>query len=171
MKRNYFCGGKEKYNITGTCACVCVCVCVCVRACVLSLFSCVQLFEIWTTAHQAPVYTAIVKMDNQQRPTVQFMELCSMLYANLESREFGWEWMHVLWMAEFLHCSPETTTTLLISYIPVQNVSGVKKKKSHALTFCSTATSMFNMSMWSGCVRHWSKSGLSSEPVWWPTMT
>ena len=79
MKRNYFCGGKEKYNITGTCACVCVCVCVCVRACVLSLFSCVQLFEIWTTAHQAPVYTAIVKMDNQQRPTVQFMELCSML--------------------------------------------------------------------------------------------
>ena len=29
---------------------------------------------------------------------------------------------------EFLHCSPETTTTLLISYMPMQNVCGVKKK-------------------------------------------
>jgi len=30
-------------------------------------------------------------------------------------------------MAEFLHCSPEVITTLLIGYIPIQNVFGVKK--------------------------------------------
>ena len=29
-------------------------------------------------------------------------------------------------MAESLHCSPETTTTLLIGYTPIQNVFGVK---------------------------------------------
>ena len=30
-------------------------------------------------------------------------------------------------MAESLHCSPETITTLLIAYTPMQNVFGVKK--------------------------------------------
>ena len=30
-------------------------------------------------------------------------------------------------MAESLHCSPETVTTLVISYTPIQNVFGVKK--------------------------------------------
>ena len=32
-------------------------------------------------------------------------------------------------MAEYLHCSPEATTILLISYTPMQNVFGVKKIK------------------------------------------
>ena len=32
-------------------------------------------------------------------------------------------------MAEFLHYSLETTTILSISYIPIQNVFGVKKLK------------------------------------------
>ena len=32
-------------------------------------------------------------------------------------------------MAESLHCSPETTTTLLICYTPIQNVFGFKKLK------------------------------------------
>ena len=31
-------------------------------------------------------------------------------------------------MAEFLHCSPETTTTLLIDYTPIQNKFQKKKK-------------------------------------------
>ena len=31
-------------------------------------------------------------------------------------------------MAEALHCSPETITTLLIGFAPVQNVFGVKNK-------------------------------------------
>ena len=30
-------------------------------------------------------------------------------------------------MAESLCCSPETTTTLLVSYTPIQNVFSVKK--------------------------------------------
>ena len=32
-------------------------------------------------------------------------------------------------VTESLPCSPKTTTTLLIGYIPIQNVFGVKKKK------------------------------------------
>ena len=31
-------------------------------------------------------------------------------------------------MAEALLCSPETITTLLIGYTPIQNVFGIKKK-------------------------------------------
>ena len=33
-----------------------------------------------------------------------------------------------VYMAESLHHSPETTTTLLVGYTPIQNVFGVKKK-------------------------------------------
>ena len=32
-------------------------------------------------------------------------------------------------VAESPHCSLETTRTLLISYTPMQNISGLKKKK------------------------------------------
>ena len=35
------------------------------------------------------------KMDNQQGPTVQHMELCSILCGSLEGRESGGEWIHV----------------------------------------------------------------------------
>ena len=62
MKRNFTVGEKKSIKSHA--------LIMCVRVCVLSLFSCVQLFAIWTTARQAPVYTAIFKMDNQQRPTV-----------------------------------------------------------------------------------------------------
>ena len=34
-------------------------------------------------------------------------------------------------MAESLRCFPVTTTALLISYTPVQNVFGVKKEKKN----------------------------------------
>ena len=41
-------------------------------------------------------------MDNQQGPTVEHMELCSMLCGNLEGREFGGEWIHVyVWLRPF----------------------------------------------------------------------
>ena len=37
-------------------------------------------------------------------------------------------------MAESLCCSPETTTTLLICYTPIQNAFGVKKiNKEHTV--------------------------------------
>ena len=43
-------------------------------------------------------------------------------------RGLGEEWVHVC-KAKSLCYSLETTTTLLISYTPIQNVLGVKKKK------------------------------------------
>ena len=65
------------------------------------------------------VHTAVFKMDNQQGLTVQHMEL-SVMYQ--PSWEGCWGKMDTcLPMAESLHCSPETTTTLLIGYTPLQN--------------------------------------------------
>ena len=48
------------------------------------------------------VHTAICKMDNQQGPIVQHMELCSMLCGSLDGRRFGGEWIHVyVWLIPF----------------------------------------------------------------------
>ena len=44
---------------------------------------------------------------------------------------FGREWVHAYLMAESLHYLPETTTTLLIGYTPIQIGFGVKKKKKN----------------------------------------
>ena len=41
---------------------------------------------------------------------------------------FKREWVHAYLMAESLHYLPETTTTLLIGYTPIQIGFGVKKK-------------------------------------------
>ena len=44
----------------------------------------------------AHAHTAIFKMDNQQGPTVQHRELCSMLCGSWDGgRELGGEWIHV----------------------------------------------------------------------------
>ena len=40
---------------------------------------------------------------------------------------FKREWVHAYLMAESLHYLPETTTTLLIGYTPIQIGFGVKK--------------------------------------------
>ena len=67
-------------------------------------------------------------MDNQQGPTVQHMELCSMLCDSLDGREV-WERMDTCkCMAESLCCPPETTTTLFIGYgfSSVQSLSCVQ---------------------------------------------
>ena len=37
-----------------------------------------------------------------------------------------------IWMTEFLHCSPETVTTLLIGYTPIQNKKSKVWKKAWA---------------------------------------
>ena len=73
------------------------------------------------------VHTAIFKMDNPQKPIAQYMELCSMLYGSLDERQVWGRMDTCICMTESLHCSPETTTTLLIFYTPIQNVFGVKK--------------------------------------------
>ena len=64
------------------------------------------------------VHTAIFKMDNQQWPSVAHRELCSMLYGNLDGREVWGRMDTCIYMAEYFHGSPETITTLLISYTP-----------------------------------------------------
>ena len=62
------------------------------------------------------VHTAVFKTDNQQGPTVQHRELCSMLCG-------GWDgsWMpeNGSMYIEPLCCPPETITTFLISYTPI----------------------------------------------------
>ena len=67
-------------------------------------------------------------MDNQQRHTVWLRELCSMSSGSLAERGF-WERMDTcLCMTEFLCCPPETITTLLMDYTPIQNKKFKNKK-------------------------------------------
>ena len=54
-------------------------------------------------------------MDNQQGPTVQHRELCSVLYGSPGGRELGGEWIHVyVWLSPFAvylklsHCQSGT---------------------------------------------------------------
>ena len=73
-------------------------------------------------------HTAIFKMDNQE-PTVEHVELFSMLCGSLDGKEV-WRRMDTgRCMAKSLHCSPETMTILLISYTPKKKKKVQKKKK------------------------------------------
>ena len=65
------------------------------------------------------MYTAIFKMGNQQGPTVQHRELCSMLCGSLDGRGVWGRKDTRICMVESLCCAPETTTTLLIGYTPI----------------------------------------------------
>ena len=60
-------------------------------------------------------------MDNQQGPSVQHMELRSMLGGSLDGRGVWGRVGTCICIAESLHCSPEIVTTLLIGYTPMQN--------------------------------------------------
>ena len=62
------------------------------------------------------MYTTIFKMNKQQGPIVQHMELCSMLCGSLDGRRVWGRMYTRICIAEALHCSPETITTLLIDY-------------------------------------------------------
>ena len=66
------------------------------------------------------VHTAIFKMRNQQGLTVSHRGLCSMLCGSLDRRGVGGRTDTCICMAEFLHGSLETITTLLISYISIK---------------------------------------------------
>ena len=72
--------------------------------------------EVW----DGRVHTAIFKMDSKQRPTVQLMELAQCYLAAWMGREFGRRGTCTR-IAECLPCSPETITTLFISYNPTQH--------------------------------------------------
>ena len=48
------------------------------------------------------LHTAVFKMDNQQGPTVQHREVCSVLCGSLDGRGVWGEWIHVyVWLSPF----------------------------------------------------------------------
>ena len=60
--------------------------------------------------------TVVFTTDNEQGPTVEHRELCSLSHGSLDGRGV-WERMDIcICMAESLCCLPETMTTLLIRY-------------------------------------------------------
>ena len=56
-------------------------------------------------------------MDNQQGPTAEHRELCSISCGSLDGRGVWGRWDICVCMVESLCCPPEMTTTLLISYV------------------------------------------------------
>ena len=68
------------------------------------------------------LHRAIFKMDNQQGPTAEPRKLCSMLCGSLVQKGVWGRMDPCMCMAESLRCLPETITTLLIGYIPIQNI-------------------------------------------------
>ena len=113
-------------------------------------------------------------MDNQQRPTEEHRELCSVLCARLGGSGAGGRMGPCMCMAESLHCSLQTTTTLFIGYTPIQSVFGVKKKKKESFVkkkrknkMCFSAVSTMSKAETSGkwvLEQHWLKLMLSEIP-------
>ena len=66
------------------------------------------------------IHTAVFKMDNQQGPTAQHRELCSVLCGSLDGRRVWRSMDTCVCLAESLHCSPEIITALLIGCTPIQ---------------------------------------------------
>ena len=67
------------------------------------------------------------------------MDLCSILCGSLDGRGV-WGRMDIgICMAESLSCSPETITTLLIGYTPIQNKKFKRKKKKDDSRFSTRA--------------------------------
>ena len=81
------------------------------------------------------VHTAIFKMDNQQGPTVQHRELCSMLWGSLDGRGVWGRMDTCICMAESLPRSPETVIALLIGvYGVAQSQTQLKRLSSSSNT-------------------------------------
>ena len=71
------------------------------------------------------------EVDNQEGPTVPHRERCSVTCGSLRGRGVRGRMATCLCVAESFHCSPETVTSLLIGYTPVQN----KKLKKEPQNF------------------------------------
>ena len=68
-------------------------------------------------------------MDNQQRPIVQHMELCSMLCASLDGRGVWGEWLHVyVRLSLFAVHLKLSQHYLLIGYALIENKKSFKKE-------------------------------------------
>ena len=72
-------------------------------------------------------------MHNQQGPTAECRELCSVLCGSLDGRGV-WGTMDTL-LCMTLCCTPKATTTVLISYTPTQNKMLKKKTKLYLHDF------------------------------------
>ena len=82
----------------------------------------IRVFSNESTLRMRHVHTAIFKMDNQQGPTLQHVELCSMLCGSLDGSGVWGRMGTCMGVSESLCCSPEAITTLLISYTTKQKV-------------------------------------------------
>ena len=72
------------------------------------------------------MYTLLsLKMEKQQGPTVEHMELCSLLCGSLDERGVWWRMDTCLCMGEFHCCPPEIITTLLIQFSSVTQLSPI----------------------------------------------
>ena len=60
-------------------------------------------------------------MDNKQGHAIEHMKLCSMLCGSVDGRGVWRRMETCICMAESLYCSPETITTLLNGYTPIEN--------------------------------------------------
>ena len=84
------------------------------------------------------VLPAVFKMDSQQGPTLQHMELCSVLCGSLEGEEFGGRMNAYVCvcvcvcvcvsMAESLCCSPGIVTTLFVNQLCPRTKINFKNK-------------------------------------------
>ena len=80
------------------------------------------------------------KMDSCQGPTIQHMQLCSVLCGGLGGRKVWGRMDTCVCMAESLWCSPKTATISLVSYTPYKIKSW--KKILSALAECPSTTTL-----------------------------
>ena len=100
-----------------------------------------QLQEISLALPLGPIFSCFCHFWNQELPPLS---------------DGRWERMNTyICMTESLHCSPETITTLLIGYTPVQNVLMLKnfffiklKKKRNSRTHSSAKVEDPTWSLW-----------------------
>ena len=94
------------------------------------------------------------------------MELCSMICGSLDEREVWGRLETCICMAEFLHCSPETITALLIGSTPTENKKiKLQKKKSLKSEDLSLAFSYCFLDVFFSCLLSYTVQHLSSLPV------
>ena len=92
-------------------------------------FKCYQLESVGHTGSLRPFVGNDIECQfyNQQEPTVEHRELCSMLRGSLDARGVWGRMDTCMCMSDPLHCPPETIITLSISYTPIRNKK-LKKK-------------------------------------------
>ena len=81
------------------------------------------------------VHPAAFKAGNHHRPALQRMELCSRWCGSRAGREVWGRMDTRVYVAESLHCSPETITALLMGCTPVQNKKFKRKHKNVQIVF------------------------------------